>query len=105
MTKATTDDIRKMVNHWWENTNPIDIPDSWEQKLSHAHIISICRISDNINNTLSRIKNKIETDMINSMSPPSPILRPRYAPSPLIEPRPTITSESVRAHVFLPITH
>lgn len=105
MTKATTDDIRKMVNHWWENTNPIDIPDSWEQKLSHAHIISICRISDNINNTLSRIKNKIETDMINSMSPPSPILRPRYAPSPLIEPKPTITSESVRAHVFLPIAH
>ena len=61
MTKATTDDIRKMVNHWWENTSPIDIPDSWEQKLSHAHIISICRISDNINNTLSRLRKSLNS--------------------------------------------
>jgi hypothetical protein len=118
MTKATVEDIKNMLNHWWKEserfqTAPqgggknseriqtdqqgknkiITIPEHWEQKLSHADIMSICRVSDNINMTLLRIKNKIESDI---EIPPSPIIRPRYAPSPEI-------NNSPRQNGFTPI--
>jgi len=132
MTKATVEDIKNMLNHWWkdsfriqtdtqgggkeserfqtdtqgvgknseriqtdqqEKNKIITIPEHWEQKLSHADIMSICRISDNLNMTLLRIKNKIESDI---EIPISPIIRPRYAPSPEI-------NNSPRPNGFTPI--
>jgi len=104
MTKATIEDIKNMLNHWWKNSERIQtdqqeknkiiiIPEHWEQKLSHADIMSICRISDNLNMTLLRIKNKIESDI---EIPISPIIRPRYAPSPEI-------NNSPRPNGFTPI--
>ena len=120
MTKATVEDIKNMLNHWWKDSERIQtatqsggkdseriqtatklitnnkittIPEHWEQKLSHADIMSICRVSDNINMTLLRIKNKIESDI---EIPISPIIRPRYATSPEV-------SESPRYNGFTPI--
>jgi hypothetical protein len=55
MTKATTDDIKQILEHYWTTEFDNEVPLSWEQKLSHAEIVSFCRMSDNIEDTYFKI--------------------------------------------------
>lgn len=55
MTKATIDDIKQILEHYWITEFDNEVPLSWEQKLSHAEIVSFCRMSDNIEDTYFKI--------------------------------------------------
>jgi chaperone BCS1 len=55
MTKATIDDIKQILEHYWTTEFDNEVPLSWEQKLSHAEIVSFCRMSDNIEDTYFKI--------------------------------------------------
>jgi len=60
MTKATIEDIKNILEFYW-STNIHSICDlELNKKLSHAEIISCCRLSNNINDSIEKIKQKIE---------------------------------------------
>jgi len=60
MTKATIDDIKQILEHYWTTEFDNEVPLSWEQKLSHAEIVSFCRMSDNIEDTYFKIDKFID---------------------------------------------
>jgi ATP-dependent 26S proteasome regulatory subunit len=70
MTKATIDDIKKLLEFYWNVPLEMEIPPNWEQKLSHAEITNCCRVSNDIQDTINKIILTMETiDQRNSSSP------------------------------------
>lgn len=59
MTKATTADITDILNFYWSTQLEKPVNDNWSDKLSHAEIVSCCRLSNNIEETLEKINEKI----------------------------------------------
>lgn len=58
--KAYIDDIKNIINYFWDSdidTN--EFPDSFNNKLSHADIINICKSSDNVGETLKLLESTI----------------------------------------------
>jgi chaperone BCS1 len=53
-TFATLKDVQDIICFYW-NMNNIEINDSVHLKFSHADIINICRSSNNINETISKL--------------------------------------------------
>ena len=80
MTKATVDDIKQILEHYWTTEFDNEVPLSWEQKLSHAEIVSFCRMSDNIEDTYFKIDKFVDKG---SSSPRFYLNTP--APSPPVE--------------------
>jgi SpoVK/Ycf46/Vps4 family AAA+-type ATPase len=76
MTKATLEDIKDILEFYWKEDINTIIPENWEQKLSHAQIVSYCRMSDNLANTISKINKFFEIEFYNlNLSPSqSPVL-------------------------------
>jgi len=53
---ATTDDIKNMINFYWNNTKEeIKINEELNFKYTHAEVINICRKSSDINETISKL--------------------------------------------------
>lgn len=50
---ATTDDIKNMINFYWNNKKEIKINEDLNLKYTHAEVINICRKSSDINETIS----------------------------------------------------
>ena len=62
MTKATTKDIKNILEFYW-STEILYIPElDLDKKLSHAEIISCCRLASNVNDSIEKIKQKILED-------------------------------------------
>jgi len=59
MKKASTFDIKEIIQFYWSNEIDIDIDTKWSEKLSHAEIVSYCRLSNNHYETINRIKESI----------------------------------------------
>ena len=76
MTKATLEDIKDILEFYWKEEINMIIPENWEQKLSHAQIVSYCRMSDNLANTILKINKFFEIEFYNlNLSPSqSPVL-------------------------------
>ena len=55
MTKASIDDIRNILQHYWKDTTVLDIPDDISEKISHAEIVNCCRTSNDIQTSLQKI--------------------------------------------------
>ena len=55
MTKASTNDIRNILQHYWKDTTVLDIPDEISEKISHAEIVNCCRTSNDIQTSLQKI--------------------------------------------------
>ena len=55
MTKASIDDIRNILQHYWKDTTVFDIPDDISEKISHAEIVNCCRTSNDIQTSLQKI--------------------------------------------------
>jgi len=74
MTKATTEDIKDILEFYWKQNIDIDsmIPEDWEQKLSHAEIVSYCRMSHNLQDTMMKIHKFFEIEYFNLNISPSP---------------------------------
>jgi ATP-dependent 26S proteasome regulatory subunit len=56
MKKASIMDIKDIIQFYWSHKNEIDINTEWNEKLSHAEIVSFCRLSNNSNETIKRIE-------------------------------------------------
>jgi SpoVK/Ycf46/Vps4 family AAA+-type ATPase len=71
MTKATLDDIKNILEHYWNTLIHKEIPNNWEKKISHAEVVSCCRMSDNIEDSFFKINKFItsEYDKLISESP------------------------------------
>ena len=80
MTKATVDDTKKILEHYWNTEFDNEIPISWEQRLSHAEVVSYCRMSDSIEDTYVKIDSYLTKG---SISPRFYINTP--IPSPPVE--------------------
>uniref|UniRef100_A0A6C0D9U6 AAA+ ATPase domain-containing protein n=1 Tax=viral metagenome TaxID=1070528 RepID=A0A6C0D9U6_9ZZZZ len=52
--KASTEDIINMLKHYWE-VSPENITEDYDDLVSHADIINMCRSSDNIHDTCKLI--------------------------------------------------
>jgi hypothetical protein len=68
MTKATLDDIKNILEHYWNILIQKEIPNNWEKKLSHAEIVSYCRMSDNIEDTFFKISKYISSEYEKTIS-------------------------------------
>jgi len=68
MTKATLDDIKNILEHYWNTTLDSEIPNYWERKLSHAEIVSCCRMSNNIEDSLFKINKSISAEYEKTIS-------------------------------------
>ena len=60
MTKATINDINNILNFYWSSNKKYDINNEWEQKLSHADVISCCRQSNSALETINKIEQTIK---------------------------------------------
>jgi len=60
-TKATVDDIKNIISHYWnyDIKNIKNLDANIDFKLSHADIVNICRTTENINDTIDTIHKKI----------------------------------------------
>jgi ATP-dependent 26S proteasome regulatory subunit len=56
MKKATLSDIKEIIQFYWSVDNELDLLPEWSEKLSHAEIVSCCRLSDNYLDTITRIQ-------------------------------------------------
>jgi ATP-dependent 26S proteasome regulatory subunit len=56
MKKATISDIKEIIQFYWSIDNEIELIPEWSEKLSHAEIVSCCRLSDNYSDTVKRIE-------------------------------------------------
>jgi ATP-dependent 26S proteasome regulatory subunit len=61
MTKATIDDIKEILEFYWNSELNVDIIETTSEKLSHAEIVSCCRLSDNIENSIKKIYEIIDS--------------------------------------------
>lgn len=59
MKKASISDIKEIIQFYWSSKDEIDINTKWSEKLSHAEIVSFCRLSNNFNETIKRIEDFI----------------------------------------------
>lgn len=62
MSKATVYDIKNILEHYWNVSIEKDIPNNWEKKLSHAEIVSYCRMSNNIEDSFFKINKYISSE-------------------------------------------
>lgn len=60
-TKASCNDIKNILNFYWNNKNKekIKIDMKIDYKLSHAEIVNICRISENMEETIKELQKKL----------------------------------------------
>jgi hypothetical protein len=56
MAKASLTDINDILNFYWSTNTMYTIKESWSEQLSHAELISCCRQSNDINETLVNIE-------------------------------------------------
>ena len=68
MTKATVNDIKEILAFYWSSELDINIIESASEKLSHAEIISCCRLSDNLENSIKKIYEIIDSQDIDKGS-------------------------------------
>ena len=54
-TKAMNEDIKNIFEFYWNDILLEDIPESVNMKYSHAEIVNICRISENIEESYKKI--------------------------------------------------
>jgi SpoVK/Ycf46/Vps4 family AAA+-type ATPase len=59
MAKASLTDINDILNFYWSTNTMYTIKESWSEQLSHAELISCCRQSNDINETLINIERAI----------------------------------------------
>ena len=63
MTKASIEDIKDILNFYWKTNKCLLIDAHFDKKLSHADIISCCRLSSNIDESIIKIgKKSIDND-------------------------------------------
>lgn len=62
MTKATLNDIREILNFYWKTNSNIILNNNNDKKLSHAEIISCCRSSNNIDESITKINNSFSSN-------------------------------------------
>ena len=63
MTKATIYDIKDILNFYWKTNTSLTIDIEFDKKLSHADVISCCRLSSNIEESIIKIgKKSIDID-------------------------------------------
>ncbi len=60
MKKASTSDIKEIIQFYWVNNDEIEIDTKWSEKLSHAEIVSYCRLSNNLYETIKHIEEFIK---------------------------------------------
>jgi hypothetical protein len=58
MTKASIDDIKDILNFYWKTNLSLTIDVEFDKKLSHADVISCCRMSSNIEESIVKIGRK-----------------------------------------------
>lgn len=59
MAKASLNDINDILNFYWSTNTMYDIKENWSEKLSHAEVVSCCRQSNNVNETIANIDKTI----------------------------------------------
>jgi len=59
MAKASLTDINDILNFYWTTDNIYDIKKEWSEKLSHAEVISCCRQSNDVNETIINIERSV----------------------------------------------
>ena len=76
MTKATTSDIKEIIKFYWNIDDEIEINQEWSEKLTHAEIISFCRLTNNHYDTIlyiekfitdSQLKNELKNEVKNEL--------------------------------------
>ena len=60
MKKASTSDIIEIIQFYWATNDKIEIDTKWSEKLSHAEIVSYCRLSNNYYETIKHIEEFIK---------------------------------------------
>lgn len=60
MKKASTSDIIEIIQFYWDTNDKIEIDTKWSEKLSHAEIVSYCRLSNNYYETIKHIEEFIK---------------------------------------------
>ena len=63
MAKASLNDINDILNFYWSTNTMYDIKEDWSEKLSHAEVVSCCRQSNDINETIINIDKTITKKM------------------------------------------
>jgi hypothetical protein len=58
-TKATILDIKNILYNFWDEENEIIFDENYNYKFTHADIINICKESNNLNDTLINLKNRL----------------------------------------------
>ena len=56
MKKATTSDIKEIIKFYWNINEEIELNQEWSEKLTHAEIISFCRLTNNHYDTILYIE-------------------------------------------------
>jgi len=63
MTKASLQDIKDIFNFYWKTEEEIILDNQLDKKLSHADVVSCCRLSNNLSDSVKKINSKAnETD-------------------------------------------
>ena len=60
MTKATVEDIKNILQFYWKTECTLELDCKIDKKLSHADIVSCCRLSNNIIDSINKINTKIK---------------------------------------------
>jgi hypothetical protein len=55
-TKATTEDVKNILEFYWEKKLSMDFSLKIDMKYSHAEVVNFCRISENIKNTIELLE-------------------------------------------------
>ena len=58
-TKASINEIKEIIEFYWNESINNNIIDSLNNKLTHAEIVNLCRTSDNFNETVLKLSNFI----------------------------------------------
>ncbi len=82
MTKATVVDINDILNFYWKTDNNYEINSEWEQKLSHAEVISCCRQASTPLETIKNIEKWIYIKEIENIKLPKSESEDKLAISP-----------------------
>ena len=59
MTKATVEDVKNILQFYWKTEYTLELDCKINKKLSHADVVSCCRLSNDINDSLYKINTKI----------------------------------------------
>ena len=66
MKKATTSDITEIIKFYWNINEEIELNQEWSEKLTHAEIISFCRLNNNYHETILYIEKYITNNKKNN---------------------------------------